>query len=256
MAKFIKIQENVYSTFLALKSKKRQQEFLEKCFIYAWEGREIETKDKLVSVAFLGVKPSLRISETSSNWGGLRENSGRKYNQVDNQVDNQDENQVDNQVGIKIKSSPFISNKNISNKNISNKKSIDEILDGMDENYKPIVEDWLKYKKERGESYKPIGLKKMIENLVKMSENSPVLARAIVDRSITNNWAGLFELKPDEKEKALKFENNKKQDLILDLETLANAKDEERKNWSSEQWDIYYKVVFGIESMDRRNGNV
>ncbi|MBO7696936.1 MAG: hypothetical protein J6T10_30265 [Methanobrevibacter sp.] len=131
MTKHIKIQENVYNTFLALKSREKQQEFLEKCFIYAWEGKEIETKDEMVSIAFLGVKPSLKISETSSNWGGLRENSGRKanqdYNQVDNQDDNQDDNQVGiklesslNQVGIKSKSSPFISNKDISNKNISN----------------------------------------------------------------------------------------------------------------------------------------
>lgn len=117
MSKYIKIQENIYNTFLALKSRKRQQEFLEKCFIYAWEGREIDTKDSVVSIAFLGVKPSLKISETSSNWGGLRENSGRK----NNQVDNQDDNQVDYQDEIKSKSSPFISNKDISNKNTSNK---------------------------------------------------------------------------------------------------------------------------------------
>ena len=121
MSKHIKIQENVYNTFLALKTRKRQQEFLEKWFIYAWEGKEIETKDSVVSIAFLGVKPSLKISETSNNWGGLRENSGRKSNQVDNQDDNQDENQL----GIKSKSSPFISNKDISKK--ENKSNINKI---------------------------------------------------------------------------------------------------------------------------------
>lgn len=221
---------------------------------YNNKGKQISEKRKEIGKKGGLAKASKcyqKLANDSKSSNKIKENKIKENKiytiQDDLQLDNQDENQV----GIKLESSPFMSNKNI-----SNKKSIDEILDGMDENYKPIVEDWLKYKKERGESYKPIGLKKMIENLVKMSENNPVLARAIVDRSITNNWSGLFELKPDEKEKALKFENNKKQDLILDLETLANAKDEERKNWSSEQWDIYYKVVFGIESMDRRNGNV
>lgn len=165
MAKFIKIQENVYSTFLALKSKKRQQEFLEKCFIYAWEGREIETKDKLISVAFLGVKPSLRISETSSNWGGLRENSGRKSNQVDNQ----DENQVDNQVGIKFKSSPLISNKDISNKNIS-KKENKYIFNGL--TVKLNEKDYNSWKEE----YNLLDLDyelKQIDNFLQIEENKP-----------------------------------------------------------------------------------
>ena len=116
MAKYVKIQENVYNTFLALKSRKNRLDFLEKCFIYAWEGKEIKTKNDLVSIAFLGVKPSLKTTETSINWGGVRENSGRKSNQDDNQV----ENQVDYQDETKIESSPLISNKEISNKKEDN----------------------------------------------------------------------------------------------------------------------------------------
>ena len=112
MSKYIKIQENVYNTYLALKSRRKRLEFLEKCFIFAWEEKEIKSKDDLVSVAFLGVKPSLKKIETSINWGGSRENSGRKSNQNKNQLENQDE--------IKLESSSFISNKEISNKKENN----------------------------------------------------------------------------------------------------------------------------------------
>lgn len=124
MSKYIKIQENVYNTYLALKSRRKRIEFLEKCFIFAWENKEIKSKDDMVSIAFLGVKPSLKKIETSTNWGGLRENSGRKSNQDKNQLENQDE--------TKLESSPFISNKEISNKEISNIQN-DESLDIKDD---------------------------------------------------------------------------------------------------------------------------
>jgi hypothetical protein len=115
MSKYIKFQENIYDVYLKLKSHKKQQDFLEKCFIFAWKGEEIESKNDSVNMAFLGVKPSLKIYETSVNWGGIRENAGRKINQ--------DDNQVDNQVGIKSKSSSLkeINNKEISNKEINYK---------------------------------------------------------------------------------------------------------------------------------------
>lgn len=111
MSKYFRIQENIYTVYKQLNSRKKQQEFLEKCFIFAWENRELSTQDSAVNIAFLGVKPSLKITETSSNWGGLRENSGRKFNQ--------DDNQDDNQLETKNKSSLL---KDISNKEINIKE--------------------------------------------------------------------------------------------------------------------------------------
>lgn len=60
----------------------------------------------------------------------------------------------------------------------------------------PIMEEWLEYKKKRKESYKTeASIRKCYHNLVKLSDNNPAIAQMIVDRSIANNWAGLFELK-------------------------------------------------------------
>lgn len=56
--------------------------------------------------------------------------------------------------------------------------------------------EWLQYKKQRKESYKTEkSIKLCYQKLVKLSDNNPEIARQIVEQSMANNWAGLFELK-------------------------------------------------------------
>lgn len=60
---------------------------------------------------------------------------------------------------------------------------------------KPFA-DWLEYKKSRKQTYK--GEKQIqlcYQNLLKLSDNNADTAQLIVNQSIANNWAGLFELK-------------------------------------------------------------
>ena len=55
---------------------------------------------------------------------------------------------------------------------------------------------WLEYKRLRKESYRSeIGIRKCLTMLRNLSGNNPETAAAIIDQSIANNWAGLFELK-------------------------------------------------------------
>ena len=55
---------------------------------------------------------------------------------------------------------------------------------------------WLEYKRERKESYKSEkSLKSAYSKLLQLSGNDPAKASAIVEQSMANNWAGLFELK-------------------------------------------------------------
>ena len=55
---------------------------------------------------------------------------------------------------------------------------------------------WLEYKRERKESYKSEkSLKAAYSKLLQLSGNDPEKASAIVEQSMANNWAGLFELK-------------------------------------------------------------
>jgi len=62
--------------------------------------------------------------------------------------------------------------------------------------YNELFSLWLEYKRQRRESYKSeMSLKICYNKLVKLSGNNPDIALAIVEQSIANNWAGLFELK-------------------------------------------------------------
>lgn len=68
-------------------------------------------------------------------------------------------------------------------------------LSFVPDEYQDIFRYWLSYKKERGQTYKQSGAEGCFRKLVKMSGNNPQKALAIIEQSIANNWAGLFELR-------------------------------------------------------------
>lgn len=58
-----------------------------------------------------------------------------------------------------------------------------------------LVKTWLDYKQSRGERYKSeLSIKKFHTMLRNLSRGDPDLAARIIDKSIANNWAGIFEL--------------------------------------------------------------
>lgn len=60
----------------------------------------------------------------------------------------------------------------------------------------PIMQAWLDYKRNKKQSYKDEkSIRLCYQNLQKLSKNNPTIAQLIVEQSIANNWAGLFELK-------------------------------------------------------------
>lgn len=70
--------------------------------------------------------------------------------------------------------------------------------------YIPAFDLWLKYKKERKESYKSeMSSEEAYNHLLKLAENDPERAMLIVKQSIANNWSGLFALKTISKPKEL-----------------------------------------------------
>jgi hypothetical protein len=62
-----------------------------------------------------------------------------------------------------------------------------------------ILLEWLKYKSERGQSYKPIGMKNLIKKFLLDTEGNLEMAQIILINSTGNNYAGLF--KPNNYEK-------------------------------------------------------
>lgn len=58
-----------------------------------------------------------------------------------------------------------------------------------------VVDTWLTYKKEKGQSYKPSGFISFYKRICELSNNNPQIAMAIVEQSKSNNYSGIFPLK-------------------------------------------------------------
>lgn len=95
------------------------------------------------------------------------------------------------------------SNKEKEDNKLSSKKKKDnqDVLSQYDVSVIPsefieVVRDWCQYKKERNERYKTqSSFLSMVKRLIKLSNNNVDKAKEIVEQSIANNYAGLFELK-------------------------------------------------------------
>ena len=62
--------------------------------------------------------------------------------------------------------------------------------------WKPVLGEWLDYKKSRRESYKSDkSFLELFNKIRKLSNENIEIATEIVKQSMANNWAGLFELK-------------------------------------------------------------
>lgn len=204
--KQIILQNNIIDIYQkVLKNDKEKSLFLLKIFKFLLENEEnFKANDKINGI-FLAIKPSLKIKEFNTNWGGKREGSGRKINGSDNSSFNQDENQLDNQDenqdGNQDFSSSFKDIKNKSNKdnkdikkeNIKEKKELD--LSFCDSQFLELINKWLKYKKEKKQSYTQMGIEMFYKKLLTLSNNNLSVASEIINNSIANNYAGIFELK-------------------------------------------------------------
>jgi len=92
----------------------------------------------------------------------------------------------------------LINNNNITNTNTNNKenKKKDELdLSIVAPQMRNVVETWLSYKKEKGQSYKPTGFKTFYKKLCELSGNNSQVAMAIIEQSMQNNYAGIFPLR-------------------------------------------------------------
>lgn len=79
---------------------------------------------------------------------------------------------------------------------VPERKKLEPNLSIVPEDFRPIVEEWLAYKKSRKESYKSdksIGA--FSDKLQELASGCPETAQKIIKQSMANNWAGIFELK-------------------------------------------------------------
>ena|SRR3990167_7545672 len=55
-----------------------------------------------------------------------------------------------------------------------------------------IIEEWLEYKRERGQKYKKLGLKALFARIRGIPE---AYRKVSIEHSMANNWSGIFEVK-------------------------------------------------------------
>ena len=85
---------------------------------------------------------------------------------------------------------------NNNNNNNKEKKNKEIDLSFLQKDFIPIVEKWLLYKKEKKQEYKgQTSINTFCKKLIDYSNGEPIIAEAIIEQSIANNWAGIFELK-------------------------------------------------------------
>ena len=87
-----------------------------------------------------------------------------------------------------------INNNNINNKNNKEENNKEERYSD-DEAMDTAIKRWFAYKKERKETYKPIGEKAFIAKLHNLSGGNGDIAIKIVQEAMANNYKGIFPLK-------------------------------------------------------------
>lgn len=75
----------------------------------------------------------------------------------------------------------------------SRKKELD--LSFVPADFLPIIQRWINYKNERKQAYTQSGIEACYRKILELSNTNPNIAMSIIEQSIANNWAGLFELK-------------------------------------------------------------
>ena len=90
---------------------------------------------------------------------------------------------------------------NNNNNNNKEKKNKEIDLSFLQKDFIPIVEKWLIYKKEKKQEYKgQTSINTFCKKLIEYSNGDAIIAEAIIEQSIANNWAGIFELKNNNNE--------------------------------------------------------
>ena len=78
-------------------------------------------------------------------------------------------------------------------KSKENNKEI--IIKEIGENFVEPVNLWLKYKKEKKQTYKETGFITFLKKLNKLSGGDPKIAMEIIENSMANNYQGIFPMK-------------------------------------------------------------
>ncbi|MCF8218765.1 MAG: hypothetical protein K9J21_07260 [Bacteroidales bacterium] len=169
----------------------------------SWHGIKIKRGQLITGLHSLSFETKLSIKQIRNSLqklqktGEIDKQSGNQFSIITicnydqyNNIDEKEGKQTDKQRASKGQAKGNTLRKE-ERKEIKN-----NILDfDFKESYKNILIEWFQYKKDRKESYKnQMSRKKFYSKLYRMSNGDPEKAQKIIDQSIANNYAGIFEL--------------------------------------------------------------
>ncbi len=120
------------------------------------------------------------------------------------------------------------------------KKEIDFSIVSAD--MRPAVDAWLAYKKEKQQSYKPIGFKTFYKRLCNLSGNDAYVAMQIIEQSMASNYMGIFPLKQDN------YANNRTTNTNGYNSPTSQA--QQRENWLADRLSRKYAPLLADEVAD------
>lgn len=89
------------------------------------------------------------------------------------------------------------------------RQNLSQFLASLDEVWRAPMSIWLMYKRSRREGYRSeMGACKCLALLRDLSGDDPAVAAAVIDRSIANNWVGLFPLRLGDTSASTKIRNS------------------------------------------------
>lgn len=132
-----------------------------------------------------------------------------------------------------IKTPPILSSTKVES-NIIPPKGERDFLQTLDGEYQDVVRDWLAYKRERRETYKSVrSMQAFVAKLTKLSQGNPQIAREIINQSMANNWAGIFQLKNDDSKPTTNTAGNAEPNEILEAVARGIARSRTPQEWQS-----------------------
>lgn len=107
----------------------------------------------------------------------------------------------------------------------------------LPEKFDELIIEWLKYKSEKGQTYKETGLKALIKRFIKDSGGDIKIGREMLDYSMSQNYTGLFKEKSNGTIKQPDTRNEKRvnsywdnQDSVSPVQN-GNSSIGNRENW-------------------------
>lgn len=125
--------------------------------------------------------------------------------ELPNSYDNDNDNEYENEIDIDKKKEESEEKKDLSaqTKKPTYASLFDKVLkeEGIQlpEGFYELILEWLKYKSEKGQTYKETGLKNLIIKIINDSGGNYDAAKNMIFYSVSNNYAGLYKEKTNGK---------------------------------------------------------